>query len=337
MNEDERKKQADVHSPIFVPEARGKQCAHSFVCANNHPMHTVYAPARFSTPPSSTSLAARHAQHLDVAMGGGVAAARSRAISRFRRITIEQGGEEGGGLSAVFIDTFTILMAMTSCSFVLWEPIYSAVGPRTHLPLIGSRLSPLLRLARLIPRFNQLWCSSDSPPPPRLLLLLLLLLPRTSSSRRAADPQKDVTTHDRGEYSVKAAGLGNSGPFPLSSTARHSPMAPKSLPFPITLPLPAALVDCPPLVVNFTLPCGANSSSDARILRTVIHIWQRVGGPYALSLVGGDAHAGVLVGYGAACIICGPLLNGVFTLIFESTPVVCLPSPIGVAVVFCLP
>ncbi|KAJ7895442.1 hypothetical protein B0H13DRAFT_2523893 [Mycena leptocephala] len=159
---------------------------------------------------------------------------------------------------------------------------------------------------------------------------------------------------------------------PLSSTARHSPIAPNSLPFPITLPLPAALVDCPPLVlVNFTVPCGANSFSDARILSTVIHIWQRVGGPYALSLVGRDAHAGVPVGCGAeslrvfpiriessslrtlessvkhshlhmpdvhsnnscsarawyqtptlsvSSIICGPLLNGVSTLIFESTP-----------------
>ncbi|KAJ7836857.1 hypothetical protein B0H13DRAFT_2422605 [Mycena leptocephala] len=291
--------------------------------------------------------------------------------------------------SGPLLTLLRLLASYSSQGACLWEDHHRA---RAHASRAGVLLFLVLRLLLLLLLL--------------LLLSLLPLLPRTSYSHRAA-AQNDVTTHDRGEYSVKAAGLGIafrsfvhptlSLPYPatlfhrpsLSSTARHSPIAPNSLPFPITLPLPAALVDCPPLVlVNFTVPCGANSFSDARILSTVIHIWQRVGGPYALSLVGRDAHAGVPVGCGAeslrvfpiriessslrtlessvkhshlhmpdvhsnnscsarawyqtptlsvSSIICGPLLNGVFTLISDSTPVLCLPSPIGVAVVFCLP
>ncbi|KAJ7889431.1 hypothetical protein B0H13DRAFT_2277262 [Mycena leptocephala] len=43
--------------------------------------------------------------------------------------------------------------------------------------------------------------------------------------------------------------------------------------------------------------------NSARILSTIIHIWQCAGGPYALSLVDGDAHAGAPVGCGAECIL----------------------------------
>jgi hypothetical protein len=216
-------------------------------------------------------------------MGGG-ATARSRATSRFRRITIEQGGEvdweEGGGLSAVFIDTFT--MAMTSCTFGLGEPIYTNAPASNRLASISAPLPCPLRFLRLLPRFNQLSSSSDSL---RLLAsyssssFFLVHRPREKAVPAAsqttpavaalppnchrATPQKDVTTHDRGEYSVKSAGLGIAIRSSLFCAPHRSIELPATLPLhqlssiPTTLPLPAALVNCPPLVLgNCTPPCS---------------------------------------------------------------------------------
>ncbi|KAJ7809878.1 hypothetical protein B0H13DRAFT_2477918 [Mycena leptocephala] len=87
-----------------------------------------------------------------------------------------------------------------------------------------------------------------------------------ANSRRAADPQKDVTTHDRGSMRL-SRWVGNSGPFvALLCTPLFLFHSRHSLPLfhctqlpsiPHRLPLPAALVNCPPLVlVNCTPPCA---------------------------------------------------------------------------------
>jgi hypothetical protein len=68
-----------------------------------------------------------------------------------------------------------------------------------------------------------------------------------ANSRRAASPQKDVTTHDDREYSVKAAGVGDIGAFGARRSFMHATLSLHALSLPL-LPLrlfhSAALVHC---------------------------------------------------------------------------------------------